>query len=98
MALHSEKQLEFIESIEPSKRIFFVDSTGGLVKITKQMRDGYKPWVSHLNYNLFLILFYFSFLFLIQNYVFLLNDVTNLCEPGAVVSETVSSEPFMWNV
>ena len=43
MALHSEKQLEFIESIEPSKRIFFVDSTGGLVKITKQMRDGYKP-------------------------------------------------------
>ena len=51
MTLHSEKQLEFIESIERSKRMLFVDSTGGSVKVTKQMRDGYKR-VSHLNLNL----------------------------------------------
>ncbi len=33
---------EFIESKEPSNRMVFVDSSGGLVKITKQMHDGYK--------------------------------------------------------
>jgi hypothetical protein len=48
MTMHSEKQLEFIESIEPSNRMLFVDSSGGLVKITKQMHDGYKR-VSHLH-------------------------------------------------
>ncbi len=48
MTLHSEKQLEFIESIEPSNRMLFVDSSGGLVKITQQMHDGYKR-VSHLH-------------------------------------------------
>jgi hypothetical protein len=40
--------------------------------------------------RIYFILFFINFQ--IQNYVFLLKDVTKLHEPGAVVSETVSSE------
>jgi hypothetical protein len=79
MTLHSEKQLEFIESIERSKRMLFVDSTGGSVKVTKQMRDGYKR-VSHLNLNLIQNFFISHLYSKIQNYVFLLKDLTKLHE------------------
>ena len=39
MILQSEKQLECINKILPKNRILHVDATGGLVKITKNMRD-----------------------------------------------------------
>ena len=39
MILQSEKQLECINKIYPKNRILHVDATGGLVKITKNMRD-----------------------------------------------------------
>lgn len=71
LALHCEKQLETIEYVEPQKRMLFVDSSGGLVKMTKQMNEYYQR---------------------IQNYVFLLKDVSKLHEYGAVINEVVSSQ------
>jgi hypothetical protein len=35
-------QLKFIENVELQKRMLFVDSSGGLVKMTKQMYDEYQ--------------------------------------------------------
>lgn len=71
LTLHCQKQLEFIKLIEPQKRILFVDSSGGLCKITKQMNADYQR---------------------IQNYVFLLKDISKLNEPGAVINETITSQ------
>jgi SpoU rRNA methylase family enzyme len=39
---NGEKQLQFIDSIDSKKRMLFVDSTGGLVKKTKEMNDEYQ--------------------------------------------------------
>jgi hypothetical protein len=35
-------QLQFIENVELQNRMLFVDSSGGLVKMTKQMNDEYQ--------------------------------------------------------
>ena len=42
LTLHCEMQLQFIENVELQKRMLFVDSSGGLVKMTKQMNDEYQ--------------------------------------------------------
>ena len=64
-------------------RMLFVDSTGGLVKVTKQMHEDYqRVCVSILFVHLFLLLYHF----------FVLAYVSKLNEPGAVISETISSE------
>ena len=39
MILQSERQLQCINKILKKNRILHVDATGGLVKITKNMRD-----------------------------------------------------------
>jgi len=37
-----EKQLECIDNIDAQKRMLFVDSSGGSVRMTKQMNDEYQ--------------------------------------------------------